>query len=253
MDWTNTDWDEIDQKFYPKRKVDNTISRFIQFNIGSIRSQKMNKQVEYESLTECLFYYFLELDPRTIRYYVQPVEVPVFVMEDGELKAYYHVPDVLVFREGKVPTLYQIKAKEPTVLDKNYIPFQRHNRACEKYAQEQKWDYSVIYPRSTDPIVIDNIKNLARYTKKRKYCAEVIPHLVYKLRLFEKCTIDQLARSFDSLYERKYIIPHIYYLIATDQIRVDLFRPINKSSEIVVGSTFLHLETQMSTEEGSPE
>lgn len=223
MNWTNTDWGEIDHKYSPKRKVDNRMSRFIQFNIGSIRSQKMNKQVEYESLTECLFYYFLELDPRTIRYYVQPVEVPVFVMEGGEIKSYYHIPDVLVFREGTAPTLYQIKAKELKEQDRNYISFQIHNKACEKYAFDRNWNYSVIYPRSTDKIVIENIKNLARYTKMRKHHIEAIPQLVYKLLLMEKCTINQLVSSFDSLYDRKYIIPHIYYLIATDQIRVDLF------------------------------
>jgi hypothetical protein len=249
MDWKNEEWGKLDQLYYPKRKVENTLSRYVPFNIGSIRSQKMNKTVEYESLTECLFYYFLELDPKTIKYYVQPVEVPILVTDHGELKAYHHVPDVLVYRQGHDPTLYQIKAKELTVHDQNYVRFDRHNKACKAYARDREWNYVVIYPRSTDKIVTENIKNIIRYTKKRKHYAELIPQILYKLRFMENCTMDRLANSFESICERRYIIPHIYYLIAANQIWVDLFKPINIKSELKVGSTYHQLEESMTTEE----
>ncbi|MBB6023588.1 hypothetical protein HNR77_004689 [Paenibacillus sp. JGP012] len=147
MDWNNTDWGEMDRIYYPKRKVDNTMSRYFGFNIGSIRSQKMNKTVEYESLTECLFYYFLELDPKTVRYYVQPINVPVSFISNQELKVYEHVPDVLVYRTGYPPMLFQVKAKDLQEGDKNYVSFLRHNQACEEYARLEKWNYSVIFPR----------------------------------------------------------------------------------------------------------
>ncbi|MFF3925865.1 hypothetical protein [Paenibacillus lactis] len=251
MNWNDTDWSEMDRLYYPKRKVDNTMSRYFGFNIGSIRSQKMNKTVEYESLTECLFYYFLELDPKTIRYYVQPVNVPVSVIKDQELKVYNHVPDVLVYRTGHPPMLFQVKAKDLQEGDKNYASFLRHNLSCEEYARSEQWSYSIIYPRSTDNIVISNVKNIIRYKKKRKHFSELIPQLLYKLPYLENCTIDRLASSFESFYERRYIIPHIYHLIAEAQIWVNLFEPIHVHSEIRLGNSYVTLEETILSEEGS--
>lgn len=252
MNWNETDWSEMDRLYCPKRKVDNTMSRYFSFNIGSIRSQKMNIKVEYESLTECLFYYFLELDPKTIRYYVQPVNIPVSVISNQEMKVYSHVPDVLVYRNGHPPMLFQIKAKDLQEGDKNYASFLRHNLACEEYAKSERWSYSIIYPRSTDDIVISNVKNIIRYKKMRKHFSELIPQLLYKLPYFENCTIDRLVNSFEGTCERKYIIPHVYHLIAEGQIWVNLFEPIHVCSEIRLGNSYVMLEeTMLSEERGS--
>lgn len=76
MEWrwsAKRDWSKEDILYCRKRKVSNKGSRIHEHLIGSLYSYKMNRGVQYESFWgECLFYYLLELDPQTIRYYEQP-------------------------------------------------------------------------------------------------------------------------------------------------------------------------------------
>lgn len=70
----------------------------------------MNRVVEYHSLNECLFFFLLELDSSTVRYYVQQINMGIQFFDDqGNKKTWSYVPDVLVFKNGFVPLLYQIK------------------------------------------------------------------------------------------------------------------------------------------------
>lgn len=96
---STTNWAEEDKLFMPKRKVNNRNSYSHPHIISSFYSQKMQRVVEYESLGERLFYYYLELDHALIRYYVQPVEVPMPKKNDLE-DPWFHIPDELVFRIG---------------------------------------------------------------------------------------------------------------------------------------------------------
>ncbi|OBY81427.1 hypothetical protein BBG47_01110 [Paenibacillus sp. KS1] len=71
--WSTTNWAEEDKLFMPKRRVNNRNSYSHPHIIGSFYSQRMKRVVEYESLGERLFFYYLELDRAVMRYYVQPV------------------------------------------------------------------------------------------------------------------------------------------------------------------------------------
>jgi hypothetical protein len=58
------------------------------------------------------------MDVSTLYYYVQPVEVPIpYKTKKLEKKFWLHVPDVLVFRNGYPPLLYQIKEAPDVVLN----------------------------------------------------------------------------------------------------------------------------------------
>lgn len=105
------DWTKEDKLYSRKRNVSNKGSRNHEHIIGTMYSHKMKRGVQYESLWgECLFYYLLELDPLTVRYYEQPIIVPLkHLTKEYVLKESGHVPDVLTFREGCSPHLYQIK------------------------------------------------------------------------------------------------------------------------------------------------
>lgn len=59
VNWNNKNWEEEDKLFYPKRKVDNKISWHRPHIIGSFYSNKMEKIIEYHSLNECIFYFFI--------------------------------------------------------------------------------------------------------------------------------------------------------------------------------------------------
>lgn len=233
MDWTERNWVYDDRLYSPKRKVNNKASKFLNHVIGSIHSQKMKMNAEYESITECLFLYYLELDPEVIRYYVQPVEVPVVII-DPEYSAYYHIPDVLIFRNGNRPILIQIKAEEISSWDDNFGVFEQNNEACEKYARENGWEYQVIYPRKLEDELIYNLKYLSRYTKQRRIGKHLIDEILYKLKFIGPCSIQHLIDSFRAKLESVYLLPQIYYLMATGQIGFDPTLKVNLRTSIVI-------------------
>ncbi|MCP3797580.1 hypothetical protein [Paenibacillus sp. CH40] len=155
-----------DELYLPKRKVSNRGSHYHHHIIGSFFSQKNKRTVEYESLSERLFYYYLELDTEVIRYYVQPVEVSIF--EEGH--EWFHVPDVLVFRQGHIPLLYQIKL-EPKE-ERNNDRTELCNKYCRTYASKKDWEYQVVFPK-TPPISLSrNLKFLKGFLKERKYYSQ---------------------------------------------------------------------------------
>jgi hypothetical protein len=106
----------------------------------------MKRGVQYESFWgECLFYYLLELDPQTIRYYEQPVIVPINKLTNAHiLSEVGHVPDVLTFREGFCPYLFQIKGGND-IVEQNANLYQ----SCRHYAKERGWEYSLVNPKVT--------------------------------------------------------------------------------------------------------
>ncbi|OME86089.1 hypothetical protein BK120_08860 [Paenibacillus sp. FSL A5-0031] len=105
MDWNNKTWEFEDEAYSPKRKFNNKGSQWHPHIIGSFYSFRNSKVVEFESLNERLFYYFLELERDVVRYFVQPIQVPILT----DKKEWFHIPDVLVFRQGSQPALIQIK------------------------------------------------------------------------------------------------------------------------------------------------
>jgi hypothetical protein len=155
-DWSNMDWKQEDQLFAPKRKVNNRNSHHHPHIIGSFYSHKMERPVDYESLGERLFYYYLELDQSVVRYYVQPVEVSIH--NPGE-EAWNHIPDTLVFRRNTIPFLYQVKHEPEEDKDER---LEQINFFCERFALNQDWNYLVIYPKMMPPVLSRNIRFLNR-------------------------------------------------------------------------------------------
>lgn len=232
MDWTSKNWIEEDEQFFPKRKVDNKLSWIIHHLIGSFHSVKMDKIVEYESLGECLFYYYLELDHSVIRYYVQPVEVKFSSMKkDGDIKEWVHVPDVLVFRNGSIPYLYQIKENPSTTPKHELI-----NKKCNGFANKNDWIYKVIYPKQMPKTILRNIKFLQGFLKKRKWFDDLIPIVVMRLKYLKNINVIDLAKSFGTEISPLFILPVIYHLIAKGIFTTNIYQEIDEYSEISMGS-----------------
>ena len=232
MEWKNKDWNKEDIEYAAKRKVSNKDSQWKKHITGIINSNKMNRQIEFESMAEYIFYYYLELDKLTIRYYVQPVEVEVgFVDKNGEKKNWPHVPDVLIFRQGLPPMLIQIKGDNDVNTNHTKI-FELKNKACRRYAYERGWEYRVIYPKSIDKILISNIKLLASFTKKRNNFDKWIPILIEKMKLYKSSSVIALSETFSTGGKSYEVTPVIYYLIATGEFSIDISKKIDSWSEI---------------------
>ncbi|NOU84137.1 hypothetical protein GC101_35395 [Paenibacillus sp. LMG 31459] len=229
MDWTHKDWTLEDQLYSPKRRIDNKISWQRPHIIGSIISAKMdNRDVEYHSLNEQLFYYLLELDPEVIRYYVQPVEIAIKHLDsEGQEKSWMHVPDTLVFRQKQIPLLVQIK-ETPEEQSKTFL---RCNRACSLHAERIEWKYQVIYPKTLPEKVLINLKFLSQFRKSRKYYEQWIDQVMIKASYLEGVSIIELALSFSGITDFRIILPIIYHLIAKGKLGIDILEKVSEQSK----------------------
>jgi hypothetical protein len=239
MDWSNKSWEVEDKLFSPKRKVNNKKSHFIPHLSGYLFSYKMNRDVGYESFWgECLFYYYLELDPKTIRYYEQPVEVPIVnLTKDNELSVWAHVPDVLVFRQGNKPLLYQIKGSNTEIEQDPRI-----ESKCREYATERKWVYEIIYPKKLPDVIKSNILLLNRFLKPRSYYPKWEEELMQKVAYLSEITVLDLAKSFSGKVDYRMILPLVYHLIAKGQLRTNINFDIDEKSLVQIGNIVNGLE-----------
>ncbi|MEK5282577.1 MULTISPECIES: TnsA endonuclease N-terminal domain-containing protein [Paenibacillus] len=245
MDWTQNNWVLEDQLYYPKRRIDNKISWQRPHIIGSIISTKMEERdVEYHSLNERLFYYLLELDPGVIRYYVQPVEIAIKHLDsEGQEKSWMHVPDTLVFRQNQIPLLVQIKESP----DEQTKTFLRCNRACSLHAEREGWKYVVIYPKTLPDKVLINLKFLSQFRKSREYYKQWIDQVMNKAGYLEGASIIELALSFSGLTDFRIILPMIYHLIANGKLGTNILEKVSEQSTFSVGNVMNPFEQAFRT------
>jgi hypothetical protein len=231
MYYSDKDWLNEDRIYSPKRKVNNHISRNYHHIIGSFYSNRMKKVVEYESLNECILYFLMELIQEVVRYYIQPVEIKIPYLDNNlNKKNWTHVPDVLVYKNGAMPYLYQVKEPNQEVAVKENII----NRYANEYALASGWCYKVLKPKTLPPVVISNINFLVPFTKKRLYYDSIVSEIVYKLMFLEETTIEELSNSFRTKMSSYEVKPVIYYLIATGVFSTNLFEQIDNFSMIKI-------------------
>jgi hypothetical protein len=243
----DTEWLKLDEEFVPKRKVNNKISWKLPHLIGSFNSKKMDRTIEYESLAECLFYYLLELDPTVKRYYHQPVEVNMpFRNKEGELDYWIHVPDVIVFKDGEPPTIYEIKSEKYDTKK-----FKLINKITKTYSIKRKWNYKVVYPKKFLPPVLQrNIEFLHGSLKVRKYYNELIPQVTDAIQYLKTCTVNELASHFHPRIDQLYIKPLIFHLIAIGSINTDFLKIVNSNSVITIDNSLQRVIFNMLELEG---
>lgn len=232
-DWKDKTWEDEDKEFAPKRRVNNKGAEKKPHIIGSFYSDRIRKIVEFESLNEEILYYLLEMDRDTIRYYVQPVsiEVPYFD-EQGSPRTWKHVSDVLIFRQGSPPHLFQIK----DILDEENENLKNCNinKACILYVKKRNWMYSVVRPKQLPKEILHNIKFLAGFIKEREGYEEIIPKLVSNLSFVGNATINDLAQNVGKDSSPLFCLPVIYHLIAKGIFRTDINNPISGYSKIEI-------------------
>ncbi|MEK5377591.1 hypothetical protein [Paenibacillus sp. FSL P2-0173] len=239
--WLNKNWIREDQLYVPKRKVNNRGSNWYAHIIGSFYSEKMNRPVEYESLGERLFYYFLELDRDVVRYYVQSVEVPI---KEGSgifgTTTWTHISDVLVFRQESIPLLYQIKHSSQQGPDDKE---QLINKYCNSYALKQGWEYKVIYPKEMPNQLSWNIRFLQGFLKERTYYDQWMQKVAYRMQCMESGSIEDVSRSFQGDIDPLLIRPIIYFLMARGTFHFDVTERITSHTRVSLNEQMLSMKT----------
>jgi hypothetical protein len=155
-----------------------------------------------------------------------------YLNKDGDLMQWFHVPDVLVYRQGSVPHLYQIKHSPGFESE----IFKLCNNRCEIFAASQNWKYSVIYPKTLPEVVVRNLKFLNPYLKKRNSYSQWTDQVINKLCYLEASSVLDLARSFAASVDFRFILPVVYHLIATGVFSVNFQKTINEHTLVTIGN-----------------
>lgn len=234
MNWTNKImWAFEDEEYKPKRKVDNKQSFFHHHEMGIYPSYKLGRGARYESKNEKLFFFLLDLDPKVVRYYEQPVEIPVrFLGHNGVLERWIHVPDVLVFREGSVPWLVQIKEPDPEL--EGNASFSKLQEVCGEYAQSKGWKYSVIFPKNLPVQLLRNIKLLVNFLHLNNVSADLINRIKTYLDIRPFSTVLELSELYQPDYRSHEAIPVIFHMIAKGMLATDLTVPVTSLSTVTI-------------------
>lgn len=166
----------------------------------------------------------------------------------GQKKEWKHVPDVLVFRQGYIPQLYQIKESPD---DPQTKTFERCNKRCHGYAKEKGWVYSVIYPKTMPVVIQSNINLLHGFLKQRKTYIIWQDQVLMKLEHLAYCSILDLARSFSSFIDYRVILPVIYHLIAKGHLSINLSQAIDEKQIVKKGNLLSQLNQHFQEEVGT--
>ncbi len=219
-------WKDIDEEFSPKRKIKNSKNRYRNAT-GSFKSAIMNRIVEYESFSECLFYYNLEQESdKVLRYYPQPVEIPIpyINMRKSEMEYWYHIPDCLVFLKSSLPLLCEIKHSRECLRDtENQLRF----RYAYRYANERGWKYTIFIRNELSEIEIKNMQILMGYRNKQSYYNLYVELILNILSENGPISIYELTKEASTDVDYRLIIPVVYHLMFTKKISYDKNHIIN--------------------------
>jgi hypothetical protein len=214
-------------RYFAKRKVSNKGSERRPHIISAFYSNKMQEVVRFESSRENLIGKIVELSTIVDEYYTQPVEVPIMVYNSqGDLTQWMHVPDLLVYCNERPPYLYQIKSKQAGLRPKKNI--EHINQSCHDYAQENDWEYKVIYPDELDATLRKNIDLLFSF---RNSANEKVSNTIKAvLNVAGALSIELLVKECQVKAEEINVLPVIYYELAIGNLYTDLYKPITLSS-----------------------
>jgi len=235
----------LNSKIYSAvRKVNNKNSRNVPHSSGYFYSFKMKSEIPYESLSECYFYYFLDSNPLVKTFHPQPLKVAVpFLNEEGDVDYWEHVPDVLVFWESEesIPTLYQVKYEEKLDDRKQQLS----DKECVKYCEKNNWKYEVVEIVKVDKTVIKNLKFLHGFIKNKQFYKDTSPLIEELMYTYGEMSIDNICVKLQEDYNELYLLPTIYYLVATGKLTINLFELIGRNSQVSKGSLISQLETNL--------
>jgi len=106
-------------------------------------------------------------------------------------------------------------------------------RAAKVYATLHGWEYEVICPNDFHPMLKQNLRFLMQFIKPREGLEAVKNEIInnaategqkiYKL-------LEVLAKKL--LSKKPNLLPHIYHLVASGFLLVDMFKPIDLKSHV---------------------
>lgn len=222
-------WSHYDALFSPKRRTTNRKSRYKNIT-GFFVSDLMKREIHYESSQEYLLYCSFEIKRKSVlRYYPQPVEIPVPCIDrKGKLGFWNYVPDVLVFYSDKEPIIYEVKSDYNDLKEENSIRW----ATAQKFALKEGWWFDPIVPKDLmSKEQAYNCKFLVNFRHPPRILKDIQQKLVDEVNKAGELSISDLAASVGSTDEG-YVKNCIFHLICINELQIDLSKKISLESHV---------------------
>lgn len=195
-------------------------------NRGRITASKAGGRAEFESTLERDFYSLLQFDPGVESFAPQPVSLSYTAL-NGRKKRY--VPDTLVHYTGETPPcLFEVK--HVAELQSDAAEYRLKFQAARRYAREQGWRFCTVTERSIRGVQLDNIAFLRAFLDPdREFEAD---DLAFLLSAVQQPTTPRTVLGHLPLQRKGALLPALWHLVATGQIRTALDTRVTMDSPI---------------------
>ncbi len=195
---------------------------------GTFASLKNNRNVFYESLLERDFFLTLEFDKTVESYEEQPLQIQY----DRYGKKTNYTPDCLVhYNNGDIPCIVEVKFSDEVKEKKVFFKYKFEQ--VEEYLANNDMNFKLFTELDIDEIYLENIKFIYNYSVIRN--KSKIEELKKKFTMYSEVVYQDFLNSYsNSKFEQAEIIPYIWYLVLTDFLEINLFKPIKHDTLIKV-------------------
>jgi hypothetical protein len=188
---------------------------------GIYASAKSDEKAMFESTLERDFITLLEFDKKVTGFEVQPVEVS-WIDQNGKSRSNF--PDVLFKRKTKsgVETVL-VEVKYRSDLKKDWDKLKPKLKANLRYAKQRGWKFMIMTEVEIRTPLLENARFLLPYIRQGAQREGDMSLLDDKLKELKKSTPSTLLELLaSSEWDRAAILPTLWYLVGTKQIRCNL-------------------------------
>lgn len=210
----------------PIRKIPKNYSNVT----GIAAHSKAEGQAMFESTLERDFLMLLEFDKNVERFEVQPIKLEW----NNELdKPRSYTPDVLVYYgKGKQPTtLFEVKYRDD--IKKNWSVLKPKFKAAIRFCKENNWKFKLITETEIRSTYLESVKFLLPFV--RQGAVNENDMMILDDKILELGTTSPkavLASIYNDEWNQAALLPTLWYLIGTRQIKIDLASKITMTSKI---------------------
>ena len=201
---------------------------------GLVPNTRTSSMTAFESSLERDFLLLLDFDPDVTFYEEQPVTI---AYHDDQGRRRRSTPDVLVRSrtdhlplQPLTPLLCEVKYR--TDLRQHWREYRPKFRAACRYARQQGWRFRVVTERQVRTPYLENVKFLRQYRTipvNDLHRTQLLDTLV---ALEDTDPARLLATIAHDRWQQAQMLPILWQLVATRQVRADLAQPLTMHSRL---------------------
>ena len=183
--------------------------------------------IAYESLLERDYFLLLEFNNSVSSYEEQPLAIEY--QYGGQIRTY--TPDALVFFTDPEEMPLVVEIKFSSEIKSNKVFLTQKFEAIEKYLHDNDMRFAVFTEMDIRTQFLENAWFLYQFARKEDYNDEKLDRIVAIVLQKEKVSIaDLLEILTPSKFEQSEYLRHLYHLLCTQKISIDLNKKIDRTS-----------------------